>query len=85
MGHTVTVSRLPPSKWTAGNCVGFFDPHKMRISICSGAALSAQEHTFWHETVHVILYLLNSDLYEHERFVDQVGGLIHQITSSSEF
>lgn len=85
MGHTITVRRVPPSKWKAGDCVGYFDPARMLIAVCTGATASTQEQTFWHEVTHAILYCLGSPSYGNEEFVDQVGGLIHQIVSSSEF
>ena len=85
MGHTITVKRIPKSRWKAGkNCVGYFDPAHLTIAVCSGFAPSAQEQTFWHEVTHCILFALNSPMYENEEFVDQVGGLLQQITSSME-
>jgi hypothetical protein len=86
MGHTVIVKRIPSSKWKAGkNCIGYFNPANMTVAICSTAAASTQEHTFWHEVTHCILFALNSPSYENEEFVDQVGGLLHQIVTSMEF
>ena len=85
MGHTITVRRLPPSRWKMAEAVGFFDPAKMVIGVCTGASVSTQEQVFWHEATHAILYCLGSPEYGDEEFVDQVGGLIHQIISSSEF
>ena len=85
MGHTIIVKRIPKSRWKAGkNCVGYFDPAHLTIAVCSGFAPSAQEQTFWHEVTHCILFALNSPMYENEEFVDQVGGLLQQITSSME-
>lgn len=86
MGHTITVKRIPASRWKAGkNCVGYFDPATLTIAVCSGIAPTAQEQTFWHEVTHCLLFALNSPHYENEEFVDQVGGLLHQIVSSLEF
>jgi len=86
MGHTIKVKRIPKTRWKAGkNCVGYFDPASMTIAVCSSMAASAQEQTFWHEVTHCILFALNSPSYENEEFVDQVGGLLHQIVSSMEF
>jgi hypothetical protein len=85
MGHTITVKRIPKSRWKGGkNCVCYFDPAAMTIAVCSSMAASAQEQTFWHEVTHCILFALNSPKYEDEEFVDQVGGLLHQIISSME-
>lgn len=85
MGHTITVKLIPKSRWKAGkNCVGYFDPAHLSIAVCSSLAPSAQEQTFWHEVTHCILFALNSPMYENEEFVDQVGGLLQQITSSME-
>lgn len=85
MGHTITVKRIPKNRWKAGkNCVGYFDPATLTIAVCSSIAASAQEQTFWHEVTHCILFALNSPAYENEEFVDQVGGLLHQIISSME-
>ena len=86
MGHTITVKRIPKTRWKAGkNCVGYFDPAAMTIAVCSSMATSAQEQTFWHEVTHCILFALNSPKYEDEEFVDQIGGLLHQIITSMEF
>jgi hypothetical protein len=85
MGHTITVKRIPASRWKAGKtCVGYFDPATLTIAVCSGIAASGQEQTFWHETVHAIFFALNSPLYENEELVDQIGSLLHQIVSSME-
>ena len=85
MGHTITVKRIPQSRWKAGKtCVGYFDPAHLTIAVCSGMPASAQEQTFWHEVTHCILFALNSPMYEDEEFVDQVGGLLQQIISSME-
>ncbi|MEY5099051.1 MAG: hypothetical protein RJA36_1770 [Pseudomonadota bacterium] len=86
MGHTITVKRIPASRWKAGkSCVGYFDPATLTIAVCAGIAPTAQEQTFWHEVTHCLLFALNSPHYENEEFVDQVGGLLHQIVSSLEF
>lgn len=85
MGHTVTVKRIPPSRWKAGKqCAGWFDPKTLTIAICTGGAQTTQEQTFWHEVTHVIFFALNNPLYENEELVDQIGGLLHQIQSSME-
>ena len=44
-----------------------------------------RQETFWHEVTHCILFALNSPKYEDEEFVDQIGGLLHQIITSMEF
>jgi hypothetical protein len=85
MGHTVTVRRLPLSRWKHADCVGYFDPQKMVIAICTASTVTAQEQCFWHEATHAMLYCLGSPDYANEALVDQLGGLIHQITSTSVF
>lgn len=85
MGHTITVRRIPKSRWKAGkNCVGYFDPASLTIAVCSGIAPSAQEQTFWHEVTHCVFFALNSPNYEDEELVDQIGSLLHQIVSSMD-
>ena len=85
MGHTIAVKRLPLSRWKHKDCVGYFDPQKMVIAICPASTVTAQEQTFWHEATHAMLYCLGSPDYANEALVDQLGGLIHQITSTSVF
>lgn len=85
MGHTITVRKLPPSRWKMKDAVGYFDPQRMVIGICTGAGASTQEQIFWHEATHAMLYCLGSPEYGDEQFVDQMGGLIQQIIVSSEF
>lgn len=85
MGHTITVKLIPRTRWKAGkNCVGYFDPASLTIAVCSSIAPTAQEQTFWHEVTHALFFALNSDLYEDEQLVDQLGGLLHQVISSME-
>ena len=85
MGHTITVKRIPATRWKAGKaCVGYFDPATLTIAVNSGIAATAQEQTFWHEVTHALFFALNSDLYENEQLVDQLGGLLHQVISSME-
>ena len=85
MGHTIAVKRLPLSRWKHKDCVGYFDPQKMVIAIGTATTVTAQEQTFWHEATHAMLYCLGSPDYANEALVDQLGGLIHQITSTSVF
>lgn len=84
MGHRITVRRIPPSKWKMADAVGYFDPARMAIGLCTGASASTQEQAFWHEAMHAMLYCLGSPDYGNEQFVDQMGGLIHQLFVSSE-
>lgn len=86
MGHTITVQHIPQAKWPPdlAEAVGFFDPARMVIGICAGDGASTQEQAFWHEAVHAMLYCLGSPDYGNEQFVDQMGGLIHQLVSSAE-
>jgi len=85
MGHTVMVRRLPLSRWKHADCVAYFDPQKMVIVICTASTVTAQEQIFWHEATHAMFYCLGSPDYNNEALVDQLGGLIHQITSTSVF
>ena len=84
MGHTVTVRRISKTKWRHKDCVGYFDPQQMVIAVCTGSSKTTQEQCFWHEATHAMLYCLGSPHYSDEEFVDQLGGLLHQITSSME-
>lgn len=83
MGHTITVRRVPKTQWKHKDCVGFFDPSKMLIAVCTGTNASTQEQIFWHEATHAMFYCLGNPDYENEQLVDQIGGLIHQIVTSS--
>jgi hypothetical protein len=83
MGHQVTVDVVPASRWKHGDgCIGMFSPQAMRIEIVDGLAQGTTEHTFWHEATHAMLYVLSSPHYQDEVLVDQLGGLLHQITQS---
>ena len=84
MGHRIRVRRIPPSKWKMADAVGYFDPARMSIGVCTGASVSTQEQAFWHEAMHAVLYCLGSPDYGNEQFVDQMGGLIHQLVTSAE-
>lgn len=85
MGHLIKVRRLPLSRWRVADAVGYFDPQRMVIALCTASSVSAQEQTFWHEATHAMLYVMGNAKYSDEGFVDQLGGLIHQIVHTSEF
>lgn len=86
MGHRIEVQHIAQAKWPAdlAEAVGFFDPARMVIGVCSGDSVTTQEQAFWHEAVHAMLYCLGSPDYGNEQFVDQMGGLIHQLVTSAE-
>lgn len=42
-------------------------------------------HTFWHESIHAILYAMGHPLYKDEAFVDALSLMITQLIETSEF
>jgi hypothetical protein len=84
MGHTVTVTVVPPIKWKVKGCVGLFNPADMTILIRKGTQ-STMEHSYLHELGHAILYCLNNSLYDDEAFVDTYAGLLHQAMTSAKY
>lgn len=86
MGHRVSVERISPDRWPHGECVGLFSPKHMRISLLDSGSKSGIEHSYWHELMHAVTYCLNLDeLYNDERFIDTVAGLLHQAAVTAEY
>ena len=84
MGHSVSVRRVPKTRWKYADALAYFDPSTMQIAICNGISTSALEQTFWHEATHAMLYVMGHDLYTNEEFVDTLSGLVHQIVTTAE-
>lgn len=43
------------------------------------------EQAFWHEAVHAILYHMESEKNDDEKFVNLFGNLLHQLLTTMEF
>ena len=85
LGHTVTVKVVPGADWAHPDCVGLYEPHRHRILIRGDLSESLQQHTLYHEMVHSWLSAMSHDLNEDEKFVDMLGGLIHQAMTTAKF
>lgn len=84
LNHRITVEVVPEAKWKWKDWA-YWESDKLRILVCQGK-VSVVKHSFWHETVHVLMeFAGRPDLSKNEAFVDMVGGMLAQIMSSAEF
>lgn len=84
MGHTIKVELIPPIKWRRKEAIGWFDPKTLSIEVLKRPG-TATEQVFLHEVMHAVFYALNSELYENEELVDQIGGLLHQVIKTAKY
>lgn len=83
LGRTFTVRYVDE----LGNDRGVCDFERGIIVLCSSNMADDRiEQTFWHETVHAILYAMGeSDLSSDEKFVDKLASLLHQVIKTSNY
>lgn len=85
LGHTVTVHVVPEEDWKHQDCVGLYEPHRHRILIRGDLTDSLKLHTLYHEMVHSWLTALGHELNDDEKFVDMLGGMMHQAMTTAKF
>lgn len=78
-GHTVTVRIVPLSKWRhSKDAVGIYDPNRHRIELRADQGETELQQTFCHELGHCLLSEMSHPLNDDEKFVDNLGSLLHQ-------
>jgi hypothetical protein len=86
LGHTITVRVVPRPKWRHGrDCVGIWEPDKLRISLLADPIETQLQAGFTHELVHALLDMMNHELSHDEAFVDNLGALLQQALTTFEF
>lgn len=78
MGKTIKVKENAKSVRNRNN-FGEADLNNLTIKISGKYSRVQVEHTFFHELVHQILWVMQEEeLNANEKFVDMLGGLLHQ-------
>ena len=78
-GHTVTVRIVPLSRWRQSkDAVGIYDPNRHRIDLRGDLGDTELQQTMCHEILHCLLSEMNHPLNDDEKFVDNLGSLLHQ-------
>jgi Zn-dependent peptidase ImmA (M78 family) len=86
LGQTIKVVIVPIADWPHGeDVVGEYDTLRHCITIRGDLDPESQEQTFCHELIHACLNAMSHDMYEDEKFVDQLASLIHQAFSKAKY
>lgn len=86
LNHQITVRVLSKSEWPEkyADSVGVWDNHKNEILLLKQPR-TVLRHTLWHEITHALLDMMGHKLSTNESFVDALGGLLAQLSDTTEF
>lgn len=93
LGHKITIRVCSTREWEAlcemcekieEDDYGVWFPDDNLIVIRRTKA-SLMWHTFWHETSHAVLDMMNSPLSNDEAFVDNLAGLLAQANATAKY
>lgn len=90
MGHTIKVCVINARDWETLSAsypalvdtVGLYSG-EVQLIIIKKAPQSIMLHTLYHEIMHAALHIMGHRLWENEKFVDQLGGILAQIETSA--
>ena len=85
VNRTLSVERMKDDVASAGSMHGDFNIKRGRIRVANTGFQEYDEHIFFHELAHAILESSpKPKLSKDEKFVDALGGLLHQFMQTQK-